>query len=576
MTRLHRAAVAAFLLLVAPLAALAQVTLDGAATRIDPWSQVRVLLDPEGRMSLEDAVARRDAFAAPKGAYATLGMDKGVLWVRLPVRVAAGGEGLWILDVDYPLLRRVDVDVVAGGRSTKHVTVGDAEPFASRPLQSRSLAVPLDLPRDAAVELFLRVDTAGAKILPLALHRLPSFHAHSMTEQMLQGAFGCLAVFLLVYSLSQWTALREALYLKYALLVACSALFSIHFFGIGEMYLWRDAAWPEFHLAGVTSLLAAAATALFVEDALRGDLHPWLRRGLAIVAAVQIAATLVYAVNLIDIQTVAVFMSTTGLAPALMGLQGAVRKARRGDSVGTWFIVAWLGYFISSAVLVGVVRGRIGVNFWTMHSFQIGATLDMLIFIRIAVLRSAARHVEAKRAARERDTLHSLAHTDPLTGLLNRRGLDDAVPAALARLAPGKQLAAYVIDLDGFKPVNDQYGHDVGDALLRVVAQRLRWCTRTGDVVARLGGDEFVVLAEALASQKQAEELGRKLLDAFASRFALDGRDCEVSATIGYALAPDDASDAHSLLKAADVALYAGKQAGKNRLARTPQSTLPA
>jgi diguanylate cyclase (GGDEF)-like protein len=575
MTSLRRAAALLSFLLLTPLVAFAQLTLDGAMQQVDPWSQVRVLADPQGKLSLEDAMARRDAFAPPGGAYATVGMEKGVLWLRLPVQVAPGGEGLWILDIDYALLRHVTVDVVAGGRSTKQFVLGDAEPFASRPLQSRSLAAPLDLPV-GAVDLFLRVDTAGAKILPLSLHRLASFHGHSMTEQLLQGAFGCLAVFLLIYSLSQWTALREALYLKYALLVACSALFSIHFFGIGEMYLWRDAPWPEFHLAGVTSLLAAAATALFVEDALRGDLHPWLRRGLAIVAAVQFAAAFVYAANLIDIQTVALFMSTTGLAPALMGLQGAVRKARRGDSVGPWFIVAWLGYFISSAVLVGVVRGRIGANFWTLHSFQIGATLDMLIFIRIAVLRSAARHVEAKRAARERDTLHSLAHTDPLTGLLNRRGLDDAVPAALARLAPGKRMAAYVIDLDGFKPVNDQYGHDVGDALLRVVAQRLRWCTRTGDVVARLGGDEFVVLAEGLASHKQAEELGRKLLDAFSSRFALDGRDCMVSATIGFSLAPDDASDAHSLLKAADVALYAGKQAGKNRLARTPQSTLPA
>jgi diguanylate cyclase (GGDEF)-like protein len=254
----------------------------------------------------------------------------------------------------------------------------------------------------------------------------------------------------------------------------------------------------------------------------------------------------------------------------LLGLPGALRKARRGDSVGPWFMVAWLGYFVSSAILVGVVRGQIAANAWTLHSFQIGATLDMLVFMRIAVLRTAARHRDAQRAVRERDTLHSLAHSDPLTGLLNRRGLDDAMPAALARATRDKMLALYVIDLDGFKPVNDQYGHAVGDALLRIVAQRLRWSTRSGDIVARLGGDEFVVVAERLASERQAAELGRKLVEAFTSRFSLDAHSCAVSATVGYALAPGDALDAHTLLKNADVAMYAGKQEGKGRLMRAP------
>ena len=400
----------------------------------------------------------------------------------------------------------------------------------------------------------------------MSLSRLAAFHSTALGEQLMQGAFACLGVFLLLYSLAQWLHLREGLYLKYALLVLCSVTFSVHFFGIGEMYLWTDRAWPQHHLAGVTSLLASAATALFVEDVLAADLHKWLRVALNAVAAVQIAATLAYGLNLIDIQTVALFMSTTGLAPALLGLPGALRRARRGDSVGPWFIAAWLGYFVASAVLVGVVQGRVDATFWTLHSFQIGATLDMLVFMRIAVLRSAARHLAAQQAARERDTLHSLANSDALTGLLNRRGLDDALHNALARATPEKVLVLYVVDLDGFKPVNDRYGHDVGDALLRVVGQRLRWCMRSRDTVARLGGDEFVVVAEGLADERQATELGHKLLDAFATPFALSPHTCSVTATIGFALAPRDATDPHTLLKAADVALYKGKQEGRARI----------
>src|SRR5690606_34871689 len=119
------------------------------------------------------------------------------------------------------------------------------------------------------------------------------------------------------------------------------------FFGIGEMYAWRDNAWAQTHMAGIASLMAAAATALFVEDALGKDLHRGLRLGLRATATVQVLATIAHGVDLIDIQTVAIFMSTTGLAPALMGLPGALARARRGDSIGWWFMVAWLGYFVA-------------------------------------------------------------------------------------------------------------------------------------------------------------------------------------------------------------------------------------
>ncbi len=548
--------------------ARAQAVLGAHAQRIDLWPQVRVLADPAGSIDLEHALAMRERFAAPQGAYATLGMGKEVVWLRVPIAVAAGGEGPWILDLDYALLRRVDVYALIEGKVARHAVLGDSQPFATRPLQGRTHALPLDFTAGSSGEIVLRVDTPGGKILPITLSRLPAFHSRALNEQLLQGALAGLGLFLLLYSLAQWVHLRESLYLKYALLVFFSVLFSVHFFGIGEMYLWTDHAWPERHLAGVTSLMASAATALFVEDALAGDLHRWLRVGLNVVAAVQGAATIAYGADLIDIQMVALFMSTTGLAPALMGLPGALAKARRGDSVGPWFMVAWLGYFIASAILVGVVRGRVGVNAWTLHSFQIGATLDMLIFMRIAVLRSAARHHDAKRAVQERDTLHSMAHSDPLTGLLNRRGFDDALALALARAAPERLLALYVIDLDGFKPVNDQFGHDVGDELLRVVAQRLRGSVRAGDAVARVGGDEFVVMAHGLKDETQAQDLGLKLLDSFRAPFALGDKICGVSATLGYALAPTDARDASALLKAADAAMYAGKQEGKDRLVR--------
>src|SRR5258706_14913703 len=328
-------------------------------------------------------------------------MGKGVVWMRGPVVVTAGGEGTWVLDVHYALLRRIDVYLLDGQSIISHATLGDGQPFAARPMKGRSHAVALDFTPGRSTEILLRLDTPGGKIVPMRLSRLASFHYRALGEQLLQGALGALGLCLLLFSLMQWVTLREHLYLKYALLVFCSTTFSLHFFGIGAMYLWTDQAWPIGHLAGVTALLAAAATALFVEQALAGDLTRWLRRGLLRVGGLHLLLTAAYGTDLIDIQTVALFMSTTGLAPALMGLPGAIAKARRGDSVGAWVMIAWLGYFVASAILVGVVTGRTGVNFWTLHSFQIGATLDMLVFMRIALLLTAARHGETQRTAQE-------------------------------------------------------------------------------------------------------------------------------------------------------------------------------
>ncbi len=549
------------------------LVLDGRAGSVQAWPSVSLLPDPDRRLTLTDAIAMRDQFAPPASAYATLGMLREALWLRIPLQLSPDAGRDWILDIDYSLLNRVEVYVVAGDKALQHTLMGNAEPFAARPLASRSHAAPLILPTASEptagpLALYIRVDSVGAKILPITLNRPAAFHARSINEQMLQGLLTCLGLGLLLYSLLQWFHLREGLYLKYAVLVMFSMLFSVHFFGIGEMYLWTDLAWPERHLAGITSLMAACATALFVEDALGSDMGPLLRRAIRVVAGVMALAAVAHAFDLIDIQTVGIFMSSLGLAPALMGLPGAVAKVRRGDSVGAWFIFAWVGYFIASAVMVGVVKGRVDVSFLSMHSFQFGATLDMLIFLRIAVLRSTAKHMEAQLAAQERDKLHSMAHSDPLTGLLNRRGLNEALAAALPRSAPEKLLAIYVLDLDQFKPVNDQYGHDVGDELLLVVAQRLRASVRAGDAVARFGGDEFVVMAGGLAGESQAHELGNKLLDAFAAPFALTQQTCRVGVTIGYGLAPVDGTDATALLKAADASMYAGKQEGRNLVKR--------
>ncbi|MEP7156737.1 MAG: diguanylate cyclase [Betaproteobacteria bacterium] len=554
---------------------LAPLVLNDAHPVIDAWPAVTLRFDPDARLSLEQAVTAMGGFEVPQTAYATLGLRKKVAWLRVPLVVPPSSDGEWILDFDYTLLNRIEVDVISNGVAVQHAVLGNTQFFMDRPIRSRTHSVLLEL-KPGSYDLMLRVETQGSMILPMSLSKISAFHNRAINEQMLQGLLSSLPVCLLLYSLLQWIGMREMLYGKYALLILGSGLFSVHFFGIGQQYLWTDSLWLERHMAGLTSLVAACGTALFIEDVLKSDMSVRLRKAMKIGAGLLAFAAVLHAADVIDIYAVSIVMSTLGLMPALMGIPGAIARLRRGDNVGTYFLLAWTGYFLVSAVMVGVVRGSIGANFWTMHAFEFGATFDMLIFMRIAVLRSAAMHVAAQRATLERDNLHSLAHTDPLTGLLNRRGLNTTLAAALHNCNPENLLAVYMLDLDGFKPVNDQFGHDVGDEMLAVVAQRLRATVRNGDVVARVGGDEFVVMAGGLKSDYQAQELGAKLLAIFREPFSLGVEKCSVGATIGYVLAPLDGHDAVDLLKFADAAMYAGKQGGKNTLRRANAATFVA
>ena len=165
---------------------------------------------------------------------------------------------------------------------------------------------------------------------------------------------------------------------------------------------------------------------------------------------------------------------------------------------------------------------------------------------------------ELKRAEM---TLEHLATHDTLTGLPNRFLMFDRLNQLLVRAERYKvSFAILFIDLDGFKRINDSRGHDVGDLVLRGVAERLTGSLRAADTVARIGGDEFVILADALRAGPDAIALADKIRTAVGTPFALPGGDAAVTVSIGIGLYPDDGRDAEGLLRAADVAMYRAKR----------------
>ena len=170
---------------------------------------------------------------------------------------------------------------------------------------------------------------------------------------------------------------------------------------------------------------------------------------------------------------------------------------------------------------------------------------------------------DEKTRADER--IEYLASHDSLTGLPNREMFNEMLRYAIsAAQRHQRQFAVLFIDLDRFKVINDSLGHDAGDILLVEVASRLRGALRSSDVVARLGGDEFVVILEETAERGDVERIAHNLLSVLSQPLQLSGHECHTTASIGIAMYPLDGSDAQTLTKNADMAMYLTKEDGKN------------
>lgn len=173
------------------------------------------------------------------------------------------------------------------------------------------------------------------------------------------------------------------------------------------------------------------------------------------------------------------------------------------------------------------------------------------------------RDITERKLAEQKIT--HMAHHDFLTGLPNRILFFDRLKQAISMAERGGQKGAVVfLDLDGFKGVNDQVGHDAGDLLLQEVSRRLVGIVRASDTMARVGGDEFTFVLNNIGVAENVAAMARKMIAALSEPFDLKGQQCKIGGSIGISIFPDDSSEFGALLKQADEAMYLAKQCGKN------------
>ncbi|HXF65573.1 MAG TPA: diguanylate cyclase [Burkholderiales bacterium] len=303
---------------------------------------------------------------------------------------------------------------------------------------------------------------------------------------------------------------------------------SMHYTGMAALRMSPPIEYdPRLFAASVAIAIAASLAALWIAFQLRGR-----RAGAAILAKLGSALVMGFAV---------VGMHYTGMAAASFAPGSVSLAADSTGGMGAGTLAFVVGLATISILAIALV---------------ISAT-DAHVAARTAQL--------AERLRQANEDLRNIALYDRLTGLPNRFLLEDRIDQARRRAdRSGRPFAVMFVDLDRFKPVNDNFGHAIGDELLKAVAQRLLQCVRREDTVARVGGDEFVVVLTDLARASDAAQVGAKILEELAQPFLIGGYELDISCSIGISVYPEDGSDLETLMANADIAMYQAKKSGRN------------
>ncbi|HIV71502.1 MAG TPA: sensor domain-containing diguanylate cyclase [Candidatus Aquabacterium excrementipullorum] len=535
------------------------------------WPALRLLPDPAHTLTIDQALARRAQFTAPTGPYANLGVRPDTVWLRADIRVPAGAPADWWLGIDFFPLDEVEVFLVRQGRVVQRAYLSQLLPFKAKAAPTHQHAARLVLQPAQDYELVMRVRKYAplAMLMPAFLLRTDALLAREASFQFWQSLMFGLGLCLTVYALVAAVLNRERLYLWFALFASSHTMSWFAYFGLASQHFWPTQGGLNSNVSLLFALLMPLSGFLFVDRAL--DLrhsHPRLSKSLRGISVLLAVLGLLFTAGLIGEGVIGPVIGLLGPWPFLLILPLALRRGLRRDRLALWVLIGWVPHAVVLAIGAGLHRGHVPWSEWDNIVPQLGAAIDLLAWAMVGSLRTKDLRRDAARHREERDRLLVAVQTDALTGLANRRGLEHGLRSLLAEASRTRMLALYVIDLDGFKPVNDLHGHDVGDEALVMVAQRLKQAVRAGDLVCRIGGDEFVVVAAGLPDEQQARLVADKLLACSVRPFVLSQASCRVGMTIGYAMAPLHATDADSLLKQADAAMYKGKQAGKQQVRR--------
>jgi len=578
---------------------------------LDLSDKVEIFEDKDGLFDINEVARPEKAdrfvlFAGPGSV--NFGYSASAWWLRLrlPAFPQVGPtDGL--VEVAFPTLDEIEVyttDPVAPGRFLVQLG-GDLLPHAARPLQHRNFVFPIRFVPGQDNVIYLRVRSAGTLTVPLFLWRAEALAKNDQIVYTTHALYLGMLLALGLYNLLLWASLRESVYLTYVAFVVAMAAAQLSLNGIGYQFVWPEAlTWQRISL-NTSFALAGMFGAWFTRQFLRtNEEHPRLNR--VLIGFVTAFALVALAPLFLPYRPTAVATSVVGIGFSMTAVFCGLISLRAGNAGARFFLIAWL-ILLAGVALMGLRNmALIPTNFISANGIQIGSAIEILLLsfaladriqhlrrekdaatllalqsekTRVEGLKESERLLEARVAGRTRALaaanqllqesearMTNLAQHDPLTGLANRNLLFDRLEHAMQRARREQsKVAVLLIDLDGFKAVNDTFGHNVGDRLLCEISHRLLANVRTSDTVARFGGDEFVVICESM-DLDNVTHVAEKILSALAFPIALAGTEIRSGGSIGIATWPEHGTDVTELLHAADLAMYSAKHQGRGRI----------
>jgi len=525
------------------------------------------LIDAGGTLSVGDllAPAMAQQFHYPAEPQ-HLGLGRDIVWVRMDFEVPAGAVGAdpqWLLS--FPSVAARDVRFYGPYREgaeaalAKPIVTGGDHPYAGRPLAAERMVFPFQLPPPGRYTAFLRVHSDVPQIYMLRFWREGDYLVGTQDKRLFDGVSYGILIGMLVYNLLLLVIFRERVHAYYLLTCAFAVLAIASFNGHVMRYLLPGRPGLAMDLYLLAPLLWVACAAQFGRHFLNlrryAPVLDFCLAGLAAALGLSAMAVLADSSALTHWAQRATEVGTT-LGGAVMVL-GATR-AWRGNYRPALLYLAGLGILVAAALLL--VLSNWGVLPWKsmwLNLLQAGVAAELVVFSvalgsRIRLLQRSQRELHARA-----DWLATQVETDPLTGAVNRAGL---MRRGSQHIATGAPLALMLLDLDGFKPVNDRFGHDAGDKVLVEVVRRLRAQMRETDTVARYGGDEFVLLLPGDVDRQVLAMMAHRVVEQVRAPVEYEGQSLVVTASIGIARFPVNARDLPGLLRAADLAMYHSKQ----------------
>ncbi len=522
-----------------------------------------IFFEPGEQMPIEEARSLFADNAAVSGERDTLnfGIGAPAHWLKFVVNNPTDMTITKVLSVETAWLDELAIYIFKEDELQAKYALGDSLVQTDRPIDNRFYVVEYAF-QPGTTSLYLRVASSDAMLLPIYLDDRATFNKRFEFKDYSYGLFyGVLAV-LLLYNLMLFVSVHSAPHFFYSLFLASLIACNLAYTGHGFRWLWPDAVhWQQWAnpvlmiVTGITGLMFATS---FLETRKTVPKLYWAIWGLCLATLIGLGAAYYAAQVQTALVLALIFIVLFTLLMAFMG----ILAHRAGYPSAKFFMPATMVAALSAIITALTVANIVPYSTWGYRAVEIGMLVEAILLA--LALADNFRHGEKNRLQEAQR-----ASTDPLTGLNNRRAFHAQVKQRWKKCQRQKQpMAVVIVDLDNFKQINENHGHDSGDKVLEATAKQLQDSLRNDDVLARWGDEEFILFmpdTTVEAALHVAERI-RQEIEAICQTFD-DDPPLELSASLGVADSRGGSNTLEELIREADKCLYSAKQMGKNRVA---------